>query len=60
MLKELVGGNGIRGMVGIIGVGIIGVGIIGIVGIDGEIIGKIGCDGKIGVIVERVKIDGSM
>ena len=41
-------------------VGIIGVGIIGIVGIDGKIIGKIGCDGKIGVIVERVKIEGSM
>ena len=36
------------------------VGIIGIVVIAGKIIGKIGCDGKIGVIVERVKIEGSM
>ena len=43
--KELVGGNGIRGMVGIDGV---------------RIMGKIGCDGKIGAIVEIEKIDGSM
>ena len=43
--KELVGGNGSRGMVGIDGV---------------RIMGKMGSNGKIGVMVERLKIEGNM